>query len=175
MISEAPTPTIATNTITITNLQGPHFEKDVMLKLKAKAEEHGEVYYFAPIKSFYRVFVVYHSTFDAQRAKGVLHNSTFEDTTIRVYYGQVSLCPLFVLWLLFGWMRSSASFCFAHKPTFLVIDLADLEYGDLGRPGSTISASSRAGEELAHLPSWLAACGMDPGPRRPTQLDAPGR
>ncbi|KAG0217551.1 carbohydrate-binding module 1 protein [Mortierella sp. GBA43] len=88
MISEAPTPTIATNTITITNLQGPHFEKDVMLKLKAKAEEHGEVYYFAPIKSFYRVFVVYHSTFDAQRAKGVLHNSTFEDTTIRVYYGQ---------------------------------------------------------------------------------------
>ncbi|KAF9356523.1 carbohydrate-binding module 1 protein [Mortierella sp. NVP85] len=85
---EATTPTIPTNTIIITNLETPHFEKDVMLQLKAKAEQFGEVYYFAPIKSFYRVFVVYHSAFDAQRAKALLHNTTFEGTTIRVYFGQ---------------------------------------------------------------------------------------
>ncbi|CAO3571497.1 unnamed protein product [Mortierella alpina] len=85
---EATTPTLPTNTITITNLEAPHFEKDIMLKLKASAESFGEVYYFAPIKSFYRVFVVYHSTFDAQRAKAQLHNTPFEDTTLRVYFGQ---------------------------------------------------------------------------------------
>ncbi|KAF9959083.1 carbohydrate-binding module 1 protein [Mortierella alpina] len=85
---EATTPTLPTNTITITNLEAPHFEKDTMLRLKASAESFGEVYYFAPIKSFYRVFVVYHSTFDAQRAKAQLHNTPFEDTTLRVYFGQ---------------------------------------------------------------------------------------
>ncbi|KAF9936700.1 carbohydrate-binding module 1 protein [Mortierella alpina] len=87
-MAEATTPTLPTNTITITNLEAPHFEKDIMLKLKASAESFGEVYYFAPIKSFYRVFVVYHSTFDAQRAKAQLHNTPFEDTTLRVYFGQ---------------------------------------------------------------------------------------
>ncbi|KAF9109714.1 carbohydrate-binding module 1 protein [Mortierella sp. AM989] len=85
---ESTSPTLPTNTITITNLEAVHFEKETMLKLKAKAETFGEVYYFAPIKSFYRVFVVYHSTFDAQRAKALLHNTAFEDTTIRVYFGQ---------------------------------------------------------------------------------------
>ncbi|KAF9913918.1 carbohydrate-binding module 1 protein [Lobosporangium transversale] len=86
--SVTPTPTLPTNTLMVTNLEAPHFEKETMLKLKAKVEEFGEVYYFAPIKSFYRVFVVYHSTFDAQRAKALLHNTTFEGTTIRVYFGQ---------------------------------------------------------------------------------------
>ncbi|KAF8979814.1 carbohydrate-binding module 1 protein [Entomortierella lignicola] len=85
---EPASPTLVTNTLTITNLEAVHFEKETMLKLKAKAESFGEVYYFAPIKSFYRVFVVYHSTFDAQRAKEQLHNTAFEGTTIRVYYGQ---------------------------------------------------------------------------------------
>ncbi|KAF9975273.1 carbohydrate-binding module 1 protein [Modicella reniformis] len=85
---EATTPTIPTNTITITNLEAGHFAKEIMLRLKAKAEDFGQVYYFAPIKSFYRVFVVYHSTFDAQRAKALLHNTSFEGTTIRVYFGQ---------------------------------------------------------------------------------------
>ncbi|KAF9194867.1 carbohydrate-binding module 1 protein [Haplosporangium sp. Z 767] len=87
-MSGATTPTVPTNTIIVTNLEAPHFEKETMLKLKARVETFGKVYYFAPIKSFYRVFVVYHSTFDAQRAKGLLHNTAFEDTTIRVYFGQ---------------------------------------------------------------------------------------
>ncbi|KAG0053961.1 carbohydrate-binding module 1 protein [Gryganskiella cystojenkinii] len=85
---EATSPTIATNTLTVTNLEADHFEKETMLKLKAKAESFGDVYYFAPIKSFYRVFVVYRSTFDAQRAKATLHNTEFEGTTLRVYFGQ---------------------------------------------------------------------------------------
>ncbi|KAF9336510.1 carbohydrate-binding module 1 protein [Podila minutissima] len=85
---ESTSPTIPTNTITVTNLEAVHFEKETMLKLKALAETFGDVYYFAPIKTFYRVFVVYHSTFDAQRAKALLHNTAFEGTTIRVYFGQ---------------------------------------------------------------------------------------
>ncbi|KAI1307049.1 carbohydrate-binding module 1 protein [Mortierella claussenii] len=85
---EPPSPTLPTNTLIITNLEVAHFEKDVMLKLKAKAESFGDVYYFAPIKSFYRVFVVYYSTFDAQRAKELLHNTAFEDINVRVYFGQ---------------------------------------------------------------------------------------
>ncbi|KAF9361151.1 carbohydrate-binding module 1 protein [Mortierella sp. AD094] len=85
---ESTSPTLATNTLIVTNLEAVHFEKETMLKLKAKVESFGEVYYFAPIKSFYRVFVVYHSTFDAQRAKALLHNTAFEDVTIRVYFGQ---------------------------------------------------------------------------------------
>ncbi|KAF9099671.1 hypothetical protein BGX29_006985 [Mortierella sp. GBA35] len=85
---ESPSPTLPTNTIIITNLEVPHFEKETMLKLKAKAESFGEIFYFAPIKSFYRVFVVYHATRDAQRAKALLHNTAFEGSTIRVYFGQ---------------------------------------------------------------------------------------
>ncbi|KAF9023308.1 carbohydrate-binding module 1 protein [Haplosporangium bisporale] len=85
---ESTSPTIPTNTLTVTNLEAVHFEKETMLKLKALVETFGNVYYFAPIKSFYRVFVVYHSTFDAQRAKALLHNTAFEGTTIRVYFGQ---------------------------------------------------------------------------------------
>ncbi|KAF8933692.1 Calcipressin-domain-containing protein [Dissophora ornata] len=80
--------TLPTNTLIITNLEAHHFEKETMLELKAKAESFGEVYYFAPIKSFYRVFVVYSSTFDAQQAKAQLHNTAFGGITIRVYYGQ---------------------------------------------------------------------------------------
>jgi len=114
---EATTPTIPTNTIIVTNLEAPDFEKEVMLQLKAKAEQFGEVYYFAPIKSFYRVFVVYHSAFDAQRAKALLHNTTFEGTTIRVYFGQV-IAFLFVLFLfVVRLMPPSPPLCFAHKPT----------------------------------------------------------
>ncbi|KAG0380178.1 carbohydrate-binding module 1 protein [Mortierella sp. AD032] len=85
---ESTTPTLPTNTLIITNLEVPHFEKETMLMLKAKAESFGNVFYFAPIKSFYRVFVVYKATADAQKAKAELHNTTFEGSIIRVYYGQ---------------------------------------------------------------------------------------
>ncbi|KAG0324581.1 hypothetical protein BGZ99_001645 [Dissophora globulifera] len=85
---ESTSPTLPTNTIIVTNLEAVHFEKDTMLRLKAKVETFGDVYYFAPIKSFYRVFVVYRSTFDAQQAKAVLHNTAFEGTSLRVYIGQ---------------------------------------------------------------------------------------
>lgn len=74
----------------VTNLEAVHFEKETMLRLKAMAESFGQVYYFAPIKSFYRVFVVYHSTLDARRAKADLHDTQFEGTTLRVYFGQVT-------------------------------------------------------------------------------------
>ncbi|KAG0272446.1 carbohydrate-binding module 1 protein [Linnemannia exigua] len=80
---ESTTPTLPTNTLIITNLEVPHFEKETMLNLKAMAESFGNVFYFAPIKSFYRVFVVYKATADAQKAKAELHNTTFEGSTIR--------------------------------------------------------------------------------------------
>ena len=86
---ESTTPTLPTNTIMVTNLEAEHFEKETMLALKAKAEAFGSVYYYAPIKSFYRVFIVYHSTADAERAKAQMHNTSFEGTTLRVYFGQV--------------------------------------------------------------------------------------
>jgi hypothetical protein len=92
---ESTSPTLPTNTIIITNLEVPHFEMETMLKLKEKAESFGEVFYFAPIKSFYRVFVVYKATADAQRAKSELHNTTFEGSTVRVYFGQASCCEGF--------------------------------------------------------------------------------
>jgi len=87
---EATSPTVPTNTIIITHLETPHFESEAfMAKLKSKADEFGKVLYFAPIKSFLRVFVVYESTFDAQRAKSMLHNTVFEDDAhLRVYFGQ---------------------------------------------------------------------------------------
>ncbi|KAF9539732.1 hypothetical protein EC957_005106 [Mortierella hygrophila] len=85
---EPTSPILPTNTLIITNLEVPHFEKETMLKLKAKAETFGDIFYFAPIRSFYRVFVVYKATFDAQRAKAALHNTTFEGSTILVYFGQ---------------------------------------------------------------------------------------
>ncbi|KAF9432861.1 carbohydrate-binding module 1 protein [Entomortierella beljakovae] len=87
-MSEPSTPTEPTNTLIITNFEVKHFEEETMLLLKEKAEAFGQVYYFAPIKSFYRVFVVYHSTSDAQQAKASLHNTTFDDVSIRVYFGQ---------------------------------------------------------------------------------------
>src|ERR1700743_1341695 len=49
---ESTSPTLPTNTLIITNLEVPHFEKETMLKLKAKAEFFGDIFYFAPIKSF---------------------------------------------------------------------------------------------------------------------------
>ncbi|KAG0234894.1 hypothetical protein BGW41_000964 [Actinomortierella wolfii] len=86
---EATSPSVPTNTIIITHLETQHFESEAFItKLKSKAEEFGTVLYFAPIKSFLRVFVVYESTFDAQRAKAIMHNTHFDGANLRVYFGQ---------------------------------------------------------------------------------------
>ncbi|KAF9388454.1 hypothetical protein BGX21_000301 [Mortierella sp. AD011] len=81
-------PTAPSNTLTFTNLENHHFDPSFLLKLRAQTETFGQVCYFSPIKTFHRVFVVYHSVLDAQRAKSLLHNSRFEDATLRVYFGQ---------------------------------------------------------------------------------------
>ncbi|KAG0361936.1 hypothetical protein BGZ54_008852 [Gamsiella multidivaricata] len=88
MVDIASSPTVPTNTITITNLENHHFEPTLLLALRTQTEAFGQVCYFSPIKSFHRVFVVYHSVFDAQKAKAFLHSTRFEDTTLRVYFGQ---------------------------------------------------------------------------------------
>ncbi|KAF9168413.1 hypothetical protein DFQ26_008363 [Actinomortierella ambigua] len=86
---EATSPSVPTNTIIITHLETSHMENaDFIARLRLKSEEFGKVLYFAPIKSFLRVFVVYDSTFDAQRAKALMHNTAFEDANLRVYFGQ---------------------------------------------------------------------------------------
>ncbi|KAF9110447.1 hypothetical protein BGX27_006317 [Mortierella sp. AM989] len=84
----AVSPTIPTNTLTFTNLENHHFEDSFLLKLRAQTETFGQVCFFSPIKTFHRVFVVYHSVFDAQRAKALLHNTPLLDSTLRVYFGQ---------------------------------------------------------------------------------------
>ncbi|KAG0033326.1 hypothetical protein BGZ82_006141 [Podila clonocystis] len=84
----ATTPTLPTNTLTITNLPTDLFEAAPIARLRAQVAALGQVHFFSPIKSFHRVFVVYESVIDAQRAKSLLHNTAFEGTTIRVYYGQ---------------------------------------------------------------------------------------
>ncbi|KAF9387567.1 hypothetical protein CPC16_006977 [Podila verticillata] len=85
---DATTPTLPTNTLTITNLPSDLFEAAPIARLRAQVAALGQVHFFSPIKSFHRVFVVYESVIDAQRAKCLLHNTAFEGTTIRVYYGQ---------------------------------------------------------------------------------------
>ncbi|KAF9975612.1 carbohydrate-binding module 1 protein [Actinomortierella ambigua] len=86
---EATSPSVPTNTIIITHLETSHMENtDFIARLRQKSDEFGKVLYFAPIKSFLRVFVVYESTFDAQRAKALMHNTAFEDANLRVYFGQ---------------------------------------------------------------------------------------
>ncbi|KAF9361851.1 hypothetical protein BGX26_011075 [Mortierella sp. AD094] len=81
-------PTAPSNTLTFTNLENHHFDQPFLLKLRAQTETFGQVCFFSPIKTFHRVFVVYHSVFDAQRAKSLLHNTRFQDATLRVYFGQ---------------------------------------------------------------------------------------
>ncbi|KAF9408153.1 hypothetical protein BGZ94_002430 [Podila epigama] len=88
-MSGTTTPSVPTNTITITNLEAHHFEAEPLAKLRTLVDTFGPVHFFSPIKSFHRVFVVYKSEFDAQRAKTLLHNTAFDSSTIiRVYFGQ---------------------------------------------------------------------------------------
>ncbi|KAF9140187.1 hypothetical protein BG015_001759 [Linnemannia schmuckeri] len=84
-------PAAPTNTLTITNLESHHFEPSTLSLLRAHAESFGKVCFFSPIKSFYRIFVVYHSIEHSQAARLALHNnsSIMEDgTVLRVYFGQ---------------------------------------------------------------------------------------
>lgn len=85
-------PTVPTNTLTITNLEPRHFEDtnhESLARLRTLAESFGQVCFFSPLRSFLRVFVVYSSVEDAQCAKSLLHNTKFYDGTIlRVYFGQ---------------------------------------------------------------------------------------
>lgn len=79
---------VPTNTITITNLHSSHFEEAPLQALRTQADSFGQVCFFSPIKSFKRIFVVYHTTEDAIKAKS-LHSTRFQGTTLRVYFGQV--------------------------------------------------------------------------------------
>jgi len=84
---------IPSNTLTMTNFEPSHFDNTEFLnQLRAKTASYGPIC-FSPIRTFRRIFVVYESTFDAQRAKASLHNTVFEDsitkarTPLRVYFG----------------------------------------------------------------------------------------
>jgi hypothetical protein len=79
---------IPSNTLTLTNFEPSHFDNtEFLAKLRSKTASYGPICFFSPIRTFRRIFVVYESTFDAQRAKATLHNSLFEGTTLRVYFG----------------------------------------------------------------------------------------
>lgn len=168
---ESTSPILPTNTLIITNLEVPHFEKETMLKLKTTAESFGDIFYFAPIKSFYRVFVVYKATFDAQRAKAALHNTTFEGSTIRVYFGQVSFLSLDSMsdMSVFHWSKTNESCSDVWLKSTIIA------HGDGHRSCISLPAPPRARKELAHLSTRLTPNRMVPSPRRPSQLPAPGR
>jgi hypothetical protein len=90
-MTSTPTPAVPTNTLTITNLESSHFEQQTLDTLRAQADQFGPVCFFSPIKSFYRIFVVYHSIEHAQAAKLALHNNKgilVDGTVLRVYFGQ---------------------------------------------------------------------------------------
>ncbi|KAF8944801.1 carbohydrate-binding module 1 protein [Haplosporangium gracile] len=85
------TPAAPTNTLTLTNLESHHFEPSILSTLRTHTESFGKVCFFSPIKSFHRIFVVYHSIEHSQAARLDLHNnsSILEDgTVLRVYFGQ---------------------------------------------------------------------------------------
>ncbi|KAF9434371.1 hypothetical protein BGZ76_008130 [Entomortierella beljakovae] len=89
MTASINTPTMPTNTLIFTDFENHHFEETFLLKLRAQTETFGSVCFFSPIKTFHRIFVVYHDVFDAQRAKAILHNTRFQqELTLRVYFGQ---------------------------------------------------------------------------------------
>ncbi|KAG0327330.1 hypothetical protein BG004_002788 [Podila humilis] len=85
---DAATPIVPTNTLTITNLPTELFEAAPLALLRDQVSTFGTVHFYSPIKSFHRVFVVYTDVKDAQRAKQILHNTPFQGTNIRVYFGQ---------------------------------------------------------------------------------------
>ncbi|KAG0260650.1 hypothetical protein BG011_001713 [Mortierella polycephala] len=88
MLDSVSSPTMPTNTLTFTNLENSHFDEAPLLRLRAQAESFGKICFFSPIKTFHRIFVVYHTVFDAQRAKTHFHNTRFDGITLRVYFGQ---------------------------------------------------------------------------------------
>ncbi|KAG9061817.1 hypothetical protein KI688_006968 [Linnemannia hyalina] len=86
--AQAATPT---NTLILTNLESHHFSPSTLATLRTQAESFGKVCFYSPIKSFHRIFVVYHSIDHSQSARLALHsNSTIleDGTVLRVYFGQ---------------------------------------------------------------------------------------
>ncbi|KAH9842473.1 Calcipressin [Rhodofomes roseus] len=66
--SGPPTPR-RTNTLVITQLPATFFEPVVLDALRHHFATYGPVYAWAPLKSFYRIIIVYHSEDDAEHAK----------------------------------------------------------------------------------------------------------
>ena len=66
--SGPPTPK-RTNTLVITQLPETFFEAVVLDALRDHFTTYGPVYAWAPLRSFYRIIVVYHSEDDAEHAK----------------------------------------------------------------------------------------------------------
>lgn len=154
----------------LTNLEAVHFEVETMLKLRAIAESFGQVYYFAPIKSFGRVFVVYNSTLDARRAKTDLHDTEFEDTTLRVYFGQVTHIHI-------DHQDDGMHCCRLQCPRRRSNPQAKqpVAYRNIDRPLEALPAPTRTGKELVDLASWFTPRGLVPDSRGPTKCLSPGR
>lgn len=81
---------IATNTLTITNLDPATFFPENLTSLKNRLEQYGAIYKFVPIKSFNRILTIFFQTSEAQVAKAYVDKTQFLGNVIRVYFGQVS-------------------------------------------------------------------------------------
>ncbi|RHZ80473.1 hypothetical protein Glove_135g53 [Diversispora epigaea] len=78
---------IATNTLTITNLDHATFLFENLVSLRSRLEQYGAIHKFVPIKSFNRILAIFFQTGEAQVAKSHIDRTLFLGNIIRVYFG----------------------------------------------------------------------------------------
>ncbi|CAG8528285.1 5370_t:CDS:2 [Diversispora eburnea] len=78
---------IATNTLTITNLDRDTFLFENLVSLRSRLERYGAIHKFIPIKSFNRILAIFFQTREAQVAKSHVDRTLFLGNIIRVYFG----------------------------------------------------------------------------------------
>ncbi|CAG8733884.1 4852_t:CDS:1, partial [Acaulospora morrowiae] len=77
----------ATNTLILTELSREVFLPENLAGLQKQLEQYGPTHKFVPIKSFYRILVVFFQTSDAIIAKAQVDRITFLNNTVRAYFG----------------------------------------------------------------------------------------
>lgn len=82
-------PSPPTNTLLITNLQSLDiFTSSVLENISRAINEHATIHTFAPLKSFRRIVVSFHSVDDAVAIRQVLDGESVLGCRVRVYFGQ---------------------------------------------------------------------------------------
>ena len=83
------TPSPPSNTLLITNLNDPAiFTAPFLQQLRTLLSEEAPLHSFAPLKSFRRVVVSFHTTADATAVRAALDGATLLGHRVRVYFGE---------------------------------------------------------------------------------------